>query len=87
MGAHHGVRDKTPSLHEGGIYGGPDWAKLRQQLLDDIVKQFGPLPRSSPELGSVAASTGLMCVADWIGSDETHFPLGQPLPPTELLRE
>lgn len=86
VGAHHGTRDREPLPDSKRVYGGPLWADLRRQLLESLVREFGPLPQSCGNPLCIAVSAGLVCVADWIASDETCFPPGQPLPTTEPLR-
>lgn len=71
LGAHHGrvQGDDTP-----GNLGGKIWDQARRELLQDLEKDFGKLPEA--DAGNEATKwllAGLITVADWLGSDETHF--------------
>ena len=72
VGAHHGVRDDPRYPHDAGVFGGPAWAGQRLELIERLAAEFGPVTDSSEADASVLA--GLVCVADWIGSDERFFP-------------
>jgi CRISPR-associated endonuclease/helicase Cas3 len=70
LGAHHGrVKGQSVSQHEA-------WEEARVALAQELIEAFGPLPSAPP--GQRDAETwfvaGLISVADWIGSDEQHFP-------------
>lgn len=84
-GSHHGYLhrpgerglDKTPGMSkDDNAQGDSAWEKKRRQVAQQLAEALGGLPRTdispdSPELWWLA---GLTSVADWIGSDETHFP-------------
>lgn len=73
VGSHHGVRIEDRKLtDEVPQVGGTSWASERQALLQRLVDEYGPLvDEPAPDLDVLS---GLICVADWIGSDEEHFP-------------
>lgn len=83
LGGHHGrlnppddrgFKPRKPIVDEQS---GIDWKKERKDAADAVFSQFGVKPPeisigdSSPALWWLA---GLTSVADWIGSDERHFP-------------
>ena len=45
-------------------------------MAEELIKEFGPLPDQPPDENEAMlwAVAGLITVADWIGSDEQHFP-------------
>jgi CRISPR-associated endonuclease/helicase Cas3 len=47
-------------------------------MLEELIREFGDPPLDPPGEGFLAV-TGLVCVADWIASDEASFPLDHPL--------
>jgi CRISPR-associated endonuclease/helicase Cas3 len=74
IGRHHGIRSQ-PKQEGVGPYGGPEWARERQKLLDYLFEQFGTeLPDSSPTNEQIKLLGGLTCVSDWIASNEDFFP-------------
>jgi len=76
VGAHHGVRDGTDTLLDSGsIFGGKEWMQERRKLIVQLLKEYGHINRNSAL--NIEALTGLVCVADWIGSDESFFPPDQ----------
>ncbi len=85
VGAHHGRGHKTiPQTDEGGKYGGKPWAGERRKLIDQLVAEFGPFPAEQPGPAARNVLAGLVTVADWIGSDEAHFPPEGPPPDADL---
>ncbi len=72
VGAHHGVRDDLGLTHDADVFGGPAWAQERGALIAQLSGEYGRLDDASPIDPHVLA--GLVCVADWIGSDERFFP-------------
>lgn len=71
VGAHHGRRD-DPGRDDYGVYGGASWARERRGLIERLSEEFGPIAESNELNPNVLA--GMVCVADWIGSDESFFP-------------
>ncbi len=70
-GAHHGVRDDKGLRHDDGVLGGPNWSAERLALIKRLSEEFGALSTDSDADAQVLA--GLVCVADWLGSDEQFF--------------
>ena len=69
VGAHHGrIKGEQVPVCE------PWWEKERRRLSAELIKEFGPLPDLPPDDAAVWVEAGLITVADWIGSDESHFP-------------
>jgi len=81
MGAHHGYFPRPQELASARpLFEGGDWAKARAQLLDTYlaVLQLCELPTLDQiALPAVAWLAGLVSVADWIGSNQDWFPLGE----------
>lgn len=83
LGAHHGRLQATPTPRPyipNGISernSGIDWDNERKKAVAAILTQFTPdlsnlnLDEHSPALWWLA---GLTTIADWVGSDEHHFP-------------
>ena len=73
LGAHHGriKGDRVPVCE-------PRWEEERRRLVGELVGLFGPLPSQPPEDAGLWFVAGLITVADWIGSDEEHFPQAVP---------
>jgi CRISPR-associated endonuclease/helicase Cas3 len=69
VGAHHG------RIKGEGVPAGEPWEGERTRLAVDIIKEFGPLPDQPPSDPILWFVAGLITIADWIGSDEKHFPL------------
>jgi CRISPR-associated endonuclease/helicase Cas3 len=72
VGAHHGIRDGGSLWDHYGELGGPAWAAERRELIEHLIQELGPLSEEQGIHGDLLA--GLVCVADWIGSDEDSFP-------------
>lgn len=82
-GAHHGRLHK-PGDH--GLQSAPgmindEWEQVRQRVAMQLIESLGALPqteisKNSPHLWWLA---GLISVADWIGSDESFFPVDRNL--------
>ena len=72
LGAHHG-RIKGPRILLREPW---EWEDKRRRLAEELIKEFGPLPEHPPDENEATLwfVAGLITVADWIGSDERHFP-------------
>lgn len=74
IGRHHGTRSR-PKTEGCGPYGGPEWATERNALLDELHKRFlEKTPETEPTQEQLNMLGGLMCVSDWIASNEEFFP-------------
>jgi len=68
VGAHHGrIKGERVQVRE-------EWEQERLRLAGELIVEFGALPSSPPGDAAIWLVAGLITVADWIGSDETHFP-------------
>jgi CRISPR-associated endonuclease/helicase Cas3 len=68
VGAHHGrVKGERVQTRE-------PWEEERRRLAAELIKEFGPLPKQPPGDSAIWFVAGLITIADWIGSDERHFP-------------
>ncbi len=84
IGGHHGVfprAENINSIQDNVDYrGGPKWVKARRLLVGELaqVLEIKPLDGSNAKANLDNAQTmifaGLVSVADWIGSNSTHFP-------------
>ena len=66
VGAHHGRL-------KGRLEPAP-WEDERRRLAAELIAHFGRLPDQPGEDAVLWFTAGLISVADWIGSDENHFP-------------
>ena len=76
-GGHHGrPHNKMVQISSSGFGsgGGPEWEKERIRLTEDLIKIFGPLPDKEPLPEALWFVSGLLTTADWIASDDHHFP-------------
>jgi len=73
-GFHHGRRENAPQTDIGEVFGGLAWSNERQRLIKALESEFGKLVVGRLPAWHLDFLTGLVCVADWIGSDESHFP-------------
>ena len=76
VGWHHGRRN--PSVQTEGVcdYGGETWQVRRREFLDWIFS-FDSLPANSFSAENRLLSAGVVCLADWIASNESFFTAGQ----------
>jgi CRISPR-associated endonuclease/helicase Cas3 len=69
VGAHHGrIKGERVQVHE-------PWEQERCRLAAELIAELGPLPGQPPDDATIWFVAGLITIADWIGSDERHFPL------------
>jgi len=72
VGAHHGrIKGERVEVDEA-------WEQERFRLAQALIAEFGVLPNHPPREAVVWLAAGLITVADWIGSDEKHFPQDSP---------
>jgi len=50
------------------------WEEERVRLAAELIRELGALPNQVPSEAAIWFVAGLISVADWIGSDEAHFP-------------
>lgn len=68
VGAHHGrIKGERVEVRE-------PWEEQRLRLGAELTTEFGPLPDQPPDDAIIWFVAGLITIADWIGSDERHFP-------------
>jgi len=68
VGAHHGrIKGEQVQVSE-------PWEEERLRLGAEFSTVFGPLPDQPPGDATIWFVAGLITIADWIGSDERHFP-------------
>jgi CRISPR-associated endonuclease/helicase Cas3 len=79
IGAHHGRIHGHRSQPRLPRVADDIFAQPRQGLIQNMIELFGALPTVQPSDAQLAFLSGLMTVADWIGSDERFFP--NPPPP------
>ena len=69
VGAHHGrIKGERVQVRE-------PWEEERLRLAAELIREFGALPDQPPGDATIWFVAGLITIADWIGSDERHFPL------------
>lgn len=74
IGSHHGKRT-IPYPDYVQKYGGLNWQKERYYLIEHLVEEFGDPPSVTPlSAQQLYISCGLVCISDWIASDEKYFP-------------
>lgn len=81
LGAHHGYFPRPHELQNAKpMREGSEWAEVRTQLLNAYLATL--LPGEPPAIAEIALPAiawlaGLASVADWIGSNQDWFPLGE----------
>ncbi|MCL6622976.1 MAG: CRISPR-associated helicase Cas3' [Syntrophobacterales bacterium] len=85
LGGHHGVFPRSGDLEQVSreAAGGKKWHRLRLNLLQEFGRLWGmpelPPPRATdPGHAFFLLLAGLVCVADWVGSNEEFFPFTPP---------
>lgn len=79
IGAHHGTltyNGETGIQQEAGMRE-DEWEDIREKTAQEIVKEFRVFPNLAIETGDPRLwwLAGLTTVSDWIGSDNTYFPV------------
>jgi CRISPR-associated endonuclease/helicase Cas3 len=82
VAGHHGVFPTTREVLDAGTaIGGQEWGRARRAMIDHLAKIAEIGGQSVPTLPAQEAGhavlmvlAGLTSVADWIGSQELHFP-------------
>lgn len=72
-GYHHGIRERIPYDDKSESYGGISWAEQRQNFLKQISLLAGAPEKPITDSVLAAYLAGILCVADWIASDEKKF--------------
>lgn len=93
IGGHHGAWPQTerfsPAQLKPDDKGNSGWLDARQALVQDIVKVFQPpainnfLPATLKDNIMLTLVSGIVSVADWLGSDEENFPYERNILPLE----
>lgn len=85
VGCHHGERASPNTIEnlEGNrrALGKPEWHAARRAIFEALIEVFAPTePPIKPTLSGpdFMLLAGLTSFADWIGSNEQHFPFGTP---------
>lgn len=85
VGCHHGERARPNTIEnlEGNrrALGKPEWRAARRAIFEALIEVFAPTqPPIKPTLTGpdFMLLAGLTSFADWIGSNEQHFPFGTP---------
>lgn len=81
LGGHHGLFPRSAELNQVSLKG-IEWEQSRQQMAIALAREFGVLGLDPPEWNEdddpnqspFVIFAGLTAVADWIGSNEDHFP-------------
>jgi CRISPR-associated endonuclease/helicase Cas3 len=70
VGRHHGSSPLSVVSSDGECYGGPGWQSEREKLISELESVFGNIWPSDPSDAKADALSGLVTVADWIGSSD-----------------
>ena len=73
VGAHHGTFPSVGDMDFGeGVLGGEDWCETRRALADQVIAHLDLEPSfvsgEIEDAGAIAILSGLLAVADWLGS-------------------
>ncbi|MGW5331232.1 CRISPR-associated helicase Cas3' [Streptomyces bauhiniae] len=85
IAGHHGVfpdegRTEPPRAGRGQLQGGTGWAQAQAALFERFTLELGftdlyeAQPAAVPSRATQLHLSGLIVMADWIASDERHFP-------------
>ncbi len=81
LGAHHGYMPRSTELRDAlPLHEGPGWKEARNEILDAYLQVLSPFDEPADgdiALPAVAWLAGLTSIADWIGSSQEWFPLGE----------
>ena len=85
VGWHHGRRNPVPLPEGAWEFGGEAWRNRRREFLE-WVSHYAELPPEpfSPENRLLAA--GVVCLADWIASDQNNFAEDRTMLPFDELK-
>ena len=72
VGWHHGRRDPSPRPEGAVDYGGEPWRIRRREFLEWVFSH-GKLPQEPLTAENRMLTAGIVCLADWIASDERNF--------------
>ncbi|MGD9211228.1 MAG: CRISPR-associated helicase Cas3' [Desulfobacteraceae bacterium] len=76
VGAHHGgIRSNRKRRDDSPLYGGKQWSAERKKLIGKLIEEFGSVTERNISSTIQSLLAGIVSVADWIGSDETFFPV------------
>lgn len=93
VGCHHGERASPKEIERieanpfKSTLGKPEWQAARRAIFEALIEVFAPTePPTKPTLTGpdFMLLAGLTSFADWIGSNEQHFPFGTPEDCTNL---
>ncbi len=90
LGIHHGFSPSTNGMQKGcSLHGGKKWQVERENLIKGLREYFSYTQSVWPVFGKTQASvvSGLVTVADWIGSGDSFvdFTLDKPVTRQELI--
>ena len=72
VGWHHG-KHKDPGYPANAIkFGGPAWQEQRRAFLERIAEFAEHVPKQMTN-PAILLTAGMVCIADWISSDENNF--------------
>lgn len=88
VAGHHGFVPSLASLRppgRGNAQGAAPWEAVQDELVAEVGARLGVdlkglAPTTAPTRADQLALAGLLIMADWIASDERHFPGGDTLP-------
>ena len=72
-GWHHGKHRDPGDPADALKFGGPDWQEQRRAFLEEVARCAEHVPARMNDASTLLAA-GMICIADWISSDERNFP-------------